>query len=178
MTTVLDFGGGKYTVVHTNGVGLRALRYGEPWRDLAGDGLVLAMAQEVDSLRERLKRATAQQADTAAELDTIHRLAACGTTQNWLKLSDEDKAKWFGLCVSESSRRARAETQVEQQSALINQLEQAFQTIQHSMRQAQQPGNDGRRELALSLETANEALTLISAHPRPDVAVLAESPVL
>lgn len=44
----------KYTVIHSNGTGLRAERYGQPWRDLTGDGLVLAMAQEIEELREKL----------------------------------------------------------------------------------------------------------------------------
>jgi len=42
----------KYTVIQEEDGSLRALRYGEEWRDLCGDGLVLALAQEVDSLRE------------------------------------------------------------------------------------------------------------------------------
>ena len=33
----------------------------------------------------------------ADELAHINSLANCGTVQNWLKLSDEDKAKWFAL---------------------------------------------------------------------------------
>lgn len=45
-----DFDNGKYTVTHNNGVNFQALRYGEPWRSLNGDGLVLAMAQEVEAL--------------------------------------------------------------------------------------------------------------------------------
>lgn len=32
-----------------------------------------------------------------AELNRINVLANCGSVQNWLKLSDEDKAKWFWL---------------------------------------------------------------------------------
>lgn len=48
--TVYD---GKYTVEWGNGVPLRALRYGEPWRDCTGDGLILALAQEIDELRSR-----------------------------------------------------------------------------------------------------------------------------
>ena len=44
----------KYTLVHDDGVGLHALRYGEQWRDLTGDGLVLAMAQEIEELRNEL----------------------------------------------------------------------------------------------------------------------------
>ena len=41
---------GKYRVVRENGAGLHALRNGEPWRDLAGDGLVVAMAQNIEDL--------------------------------------------------------------------------------------------------------------------------------
>jgi hypothetical protein len=44
---------GKYTVVWDT-AGLRALRYGLPWRDLVGDKLVLAMAFEIDELRKRV----------------------------------------------------------------------------------------------------------------------------
>lgn len=47
--TVYD---GKYTVIQKEHGGVRALRYGQEWRDLSGDGLVLALAQEVAELRE------------------------------------------------------------------------------------------------------------------------------
>jgi hypothetical protein len=47
---------GKYEVLFDEKTGrLRALRYGETWRDLDGDGLVLAMLQEVNQLREQLR---------------------------------------------------------------------------------------------------------------------------
>ena len=49
--TVYD---GKYTVVWEPPGELRALRYGDEWRDLCGDGLVLALAMEVEELRHRL----------------------------------------------------------------------------------------------------------------------------
>lgn len=42
---------GKYTVIQYDDGRLCALRYGEPWRDLTGDKLVLALAQEVERLR-------------------------------------------------------------------------------------------------------------------------------
>jgi predicted HAD superfamily Cof-like phosphohydrolase len=45
---------GKYTIIQANGGGLRALRHGEEWQDLTGNGMVLALAQEVDNLREQL----------------------------------------------------------------------------------------------------------------------------
>ena len=51
--TVYD---GKYRVIFTK-TSLTALRNGEPWRDLCGDGFVLALAQEIESLREELEKA-------------------------------------------------------------------------------------------------------------------------
>lgn len=54
----IEVEGGKYAVLHDNGTNLRAERYGEPWRDLVGDGLVLALAQEITALRLRLASAT------------------------------------------------------------------------------------------------------------------------
>lgn len=48
--TVCD---GKYTLV-MDPTGLRALRYGEDWRDLIGDGFVMALGHEILELREML----------------------------------------------------------------------------------------------------------------------------
>ena len=48
--TVYD---GKYTVIQDETGRLRALRYGEEWRDCCGDGLILALAQEIANLREK-----------------------------------------------------------------------------------------------------------------------------
>lgn len=56
-TTRIDIDNGKYSILHENGSNLRALRNGEPWQDLQGSGLVLAMAQEIEELREKLSRA-------------------------------------------------------------------------------------------------------------------------
>lgn len=47
--TVYD---GKYTVKQTAEGKLLALRYGDKWRDLTGDGLVLALASEVKMLQK------------------------------------------------------------------------------------------------------------------------------
>lgn len=53
-----NFDGGKYTVTFDEQTGrLSALRNGEPWRDLAGDKLVLSMLQRVDAQQELLDRA-------------------------------------------------------------------------------------------------------------------------
>lgn len=48
--TIVAVADGKYQVRHTHGANLRALRYGEPWRDLCGDGLVLALVQRIEEL--------------------------------------------------------------------------------------------------------------------------------
>jgi hypothetical protein len=53
--------GRKYTVIQSENGGIRALRYGEEWRDCCGDGLILALAQEVEELRERLQELQAQE---------------------------------------------------------------------------------------------------------------------
>lgn len=47
-------GDGKYTVVQDSRGYLRALRYGEEWRDCCGDKLILTLAQEVDNLRRKI----------------------------------------------------------------------------------------------------------------------------
>ncbi len=52
--TVAD---GKYTVVvpeHPN-EHLRALRYGEPWRDCVGDNLIYFLAVELDEARKQIE---------------------------------------------------------------------------------------------------------------------------
>jgi hypothetical protein len=54
MTTVLILDGGKYTVRHEHGTNLRADRHGQPWRDLSGDGLILAMAQRIEELEAKV----------------------------------------------------------------------------------------------------------------------------
>lgn len=50
--TVYD---GKYRLIQRKDEGLQALRWGEPWRDLTGDGFVLALGQEIESLRDRME---------------------------------------------------------------------------------------------------------------------------
>jgi len=65
--TVYD---GKYTVIQKPNGGLEALRYGEPWRDCTGDGLILALAQEIESLRT-------QAAEAPASADSVDRLRNC-----------------------------------------------------------------------------------------------------
>lgn len=64
MTTRIDLDDGKYTVLHDNGRDFRALRHGEPWRELTGDKLVFAMACEIERLR--------------APIDMILHCPACG----------------------------------------------------------------------------------------------------
>lgn len=43
---------GKYTIVLRSDGAMHALRHGEPWRDLVGDKMVMAMAHEILELRQ------------------------------------------------------------------------------------------------------------------------------
>lgn len=43
---------GKYEISHTNGTDFVALRHGEPWRNLNGDNLVLALVDRIDQLQK------------------------------------------------------------------------------------------------------------------------------
>lgn len=45
-----EFNNGKYTVQEDNGTNFKALRYGEEWRDLTGDSLILSMLYDYDDL--------------------------------------------------------------------------------------------------------------------------------
>ena len=47
----IDVADAKYTVIQHRDGRVEAMRYGELWRDLTGDNLVLAMAQEIQELR-------------------------------------------------------------------------------------------------------------------------------
>lgn len=49
-------GDGKYTVIMERYGQTHALRYGEPWRCISGDNLILSLAMEVERLRELLAR--------------------------------------------------------------------------------------------------------------------------
>lgn len=53
----IDICDGKYTVILIdNGKRFQALRHGEEWRDLTGDGLVLAMFQRIQELTKENSR--------------------------------------------------------------------------------------------------------------------------
>lgn len=61
--TKIDLLGGKYTIQHDNGANFKALRYGEEWRDLTGDGLVLALVQRIEELQLQLTSGAALYAE-------------------------------------------------------------------------------------------------------------------
>lgn len=55
--TKIDLLDGKYTIQHDNGTNFKALRYGEEWRDLTGDGLMLALVKKIEELQKELDEA-------------------------------------------------------------------------------------------------------------------------
>lgn len=74
-------GDGKYTIVFEDGK-LSALRYGEPWRDLVGDGMVLAMLQEIDFLKEQRELDKLQTTSLLSEVDHLTKEVDLLTVQN------------------------------------------------------------------------------------------------
>lgn len=61
--TQINLCDGKYTVIHSNGTDFHALRHGDRWRELTGDGFVLALVQEIESLQEEVASLKTQIAD-------------------------------------------------------------------------------------------------------------------
>lgn len=54
----IELADGKYTYLFDEKTGkAEALRHGQQWRDCIGDGFILAMAQEIESLRDQLTTA-------------------------------------------------------------------------------------------------------------------------
>lgn len=69
--TSVNLGDGKYTYINDE-QGQRALRYGEPWRNLAGDKFVYCMAAEIESLRAEAKAKDERIQQLEAEIDGLH----------------------------------------------------------------------------------------------------------
>ena len=62
--TRIDLCDGKYSVIYDFETGRsEALRYGEKWRDLRGDKMVLAMFDRIVELEEQLKTCDKLRAD-------------------------------------------------------------------------------------------------------------------
>ena len=82
--TRLDFDSGKYTVIIPHQITMdnrfRALRHGEEWRDLTGDGLVLYMAYRVAELQQHMK-----------QLQDVTREMRC-------QLHESGYSRYFGAC--------------------------------------------------------------------------------
>lgn len=51
----LDIADGKYTVYQEKNGTVKALRYGEPWRDLCGDNLIFYLMVELIEAKEKIK---------------------------------------------------------------------------------------------------------------------------
>lgn len=64
---------GKYAITGLETGQLRALRHGQPWRELVGDKLVLALAQEIRKLRGQLDRLSPQTRCTGNRLTETER---------------------------------------------------------------------------------------------------------
>lgn len=71
---------GKYEVRHTNGANLVALRHGEPWRNLTGDNLVMALVSRIEQLEQLFIEPTDEMTQ-----------AGLAEAQRWLDEQAEDQ---------------------------------------------------------------------------------------
>jgi hypothetical protein len=82
---------GKYTVVwhsppdHPE-VALYALRHGEPWRDLIGDGLILSLLLDIDALKGKVEDLKADLKESNYETNRMQRLL---DDYEWTQRGDE-----------------------------------------------------------------------------------------
>jgi len=68
--TRIDLCDGKYTLIYDPSIGQsECLRYGEPWRQLVGDKMVLACFDEIVELRQRVKTLREALLDCDASFD-------------------------------------------------------------------------------------------------------------
>lgn len=63
---------GKYTIIQDASGRTNVLRYGESWRDVTGDNVVLGAAYEIDKLQSRIKRLEKDLSDAYAEMRKQH----------------------------------------------------------------------------------------------------------
>lgn len=90
----LSVDNGKYTFIFDEKTGnFEALRYGEEWRSLVGDGAVLALLQHAVDLESETAKARSLLVGVSSVLDNLH----CGDTKvcreidDYLYGSDEDE---------------------------------------------------------------------------------------
>ncbi len=68
---------GKYTIIQDASGRTKLLRYGEPWRLVTGDNVILGAAYEIEKLQERIK-----------QLEDARTVAAANSLANMLSYED------------------------------------------------------------------------------------------
>lgn len=68
---------GKYTIIQDASGRTKLLRYGEPWRWVTGDNVILGAAYEIEKLQERIK-----------QLEDARTVAAANSLANMLAYED------------------------------------------------------------------------------------------
>lgn len=68
---------GKYTIIQDASGRTNVLRYGEAWRDVTGDNVILGAAYEIEKLQERIK-----------QLEDNRTMAAANSLANMLSYED------------------------------------------------------------------------------------------
>jgi len=72
---------------------------------------------------ESLSAQVVELSEQKKKFDRLERMAACGTVDSWMQLSDEDKRAWFAIAVRDSSARKSAEKLAEVRQERVEVLE-------------------------------------------------------
>jgi len=72
----IDLYDGKYTYVcNDDGSDQHVQRYGERWRDLTGDGFVLAMAHKIEEQQERIEELEKREAHLLQDIYSVAKVS-------------------------------------------------------------------------------------------------------
>ena len=81
----------KYTIIQDASGRTNVLRYGEPWRDVTGDNVILGAAYEIDKLQSRIKRLE----KAGDRLLTVMRGEEGTAYCEWIGLAHDAEQNWI-----------------------------------------------------------------------------------
>lgn len=76
---------GKYTIIQDASGRTKLLRYGEPWRWVTGDNVILGAAYEIEKLQVRIKQLEEQLAESNAHRERL----IVSSMEAWARIDDQ-----------------------------------------------------------------------------------------
>ena len=78
---------GKYAIIQDESGSTNVLRYGEGWRNVTGDNVILGAAYEIQKLQDRIKRLE-EAGDEMHRYITVKRRLLPECTDDWRKVME------------------------------------------------------------------------------------------